>query len=163
MDSPWIVQGATAVVDHRTDGEKMVFLRARVKNVSSMFLSFMHAAFLCRDCTEAQKINFSVPAGVSRRIHDGHRNSPNKACGQQKFTPPLVRSWLTLCFVGAGPTSLQLAVLALENVPMRTRMTHVAVPNYKGRIGFDHFEGMITTTGAWNCHADCRMRNFDRE
>lgn len=33
-----------------------------------------------------------------------------------------------LCLVGAWPACLELAVLAFENVPVWTRVAHVAVP-----------------------------------
>src|SRR5690349_9929845 len=48
-----------------------------------------------------------------------------------------------LCLVGAGSTGLEFAMLAFEDVPVRTGVTQVAVPEYQGCIGLDHLKRMI--------------------
>lgn len=54
------------------------------------------------------------------------------------------------CLVRARPAGLELAMLALENVPVRPGVAHVAMPQDQRRVGFDHLERMVAT--ARHCH-----------
>lgn len=59
-----------------------------------------------------------------------------------------------LCLVGTWPARLELARLAFEDVPMRARVTEIAVPEDQGSIGLDHLESMIAS--AWDSHVEVR-------
>lgn len=55
----------------------------------------------------------------------------------QKYSPELAH-------VGARTAGLELAVSALEDEPVGTRVAHVAHPVDKVRLGLDDFEGVDT-------------------
>lgn len=57
-----------------------------------------------------------------------------------------------LSLVRARATRLEFAVLTLEDVPVRSGMAHIAVPDHQRGVRFDHLERMVAGTGAWNCH-----------
>lgn len=52
--------------------------------------------------------------------------------------------------VRARTAGLELAALAFVDVPVRTRVTHVAVPEDQGGIGLNNLEGVHAT--AWDSH-----------
>jgi hypothetical protein len=57
-----------------------------------------------------------------------------------------------LGLVCAWSTGLELAVLAFENVPMGSRMAHIAMPHHQCGVGFNHLERMVAGTHAGHCH-----------
>lgn len=61
---------------------------------------------------------------------------------------------LRSCLVSTRAAGLELARLALEDVPVRARVTEIAMPKNQGRIGLDHLEGMIAS--AWDSHVEGR-------
>ena len=61
---------------------------------------------------------------------------------------------MRLC--GARPASLELALCALKNEPVRARVAHVAVPKNEGRVGLDHLERVFALS--WLCHLQFGQR-----
>ena len=57
--------------------------------------------------------------------------------------------------VGAGSAGLELAVLALENEPVRSGVAHVAHPLDEATLGFDDFEGVDTARWYSHCSKFC--------
>ena len=55
-----------------------------------------------------------------------------------------------LAEVGAGAASLELAVHAFEDEPVRTGVTHVANPLHEATLGLQNLEGMHATD--WDGH-----------
>jgi hypothetical protein len=53
---------------------------------------------------------------------------------------------LILGFVGAWTARLELAVRALEDVPVRSGVAEVAVPEDQCRVGLDHLECVVART-----------------
>lgn len=49
-------------------------------------------------------------------------------------------------------------MLALEDVPVRSRVAEIAVPEYQGSIGFDHLKGMIACS-TWHGHFEGIVRS----
>ena len=56
----------------------------------------------------------------------------------------------TLDFIRAGPTSLQLAILALKDIPMWPAIAYTANPLNERRLGFQEIETVVADTR--NCH-----------
>lgn len=56
-----------------------------------------------------------------------------------------------LGFIGTRTTSLQLAVLAFEDKPMRARMTDVADPLDQGALALDELERVVTVGRDGHC------------
>lgn len=61
---------------------------------------------------------------------------------------------MLLHFVGARTASLQLAILALEDEPMRPRVAHGADPLDQGRFRFQQVEGMIAISRDSHCDSE---------
>lgn len=55
-----------------------------------------------------------------------------------------------LCFGRAFVACLDFALCAFVNVPMRSRMAQITVPEDKGGIRFDHLEVVFALS--WLCH-----------
>ena len=55
-----------------------------------------------------------------------------------------------LGLVGAGPAGLELAVVALEDEPVRAGLADAAVPQDQRGVGLDDLEGVRAL--AWVCH-----------
>ena len=58
---------------------------------------------------------------------------------------------MRLDFVGAWAAGLQLAVLALEDVPVRSGVAHGADPLDEGRLRLEEVEAMVAVTGDRHC------------
>jgi len=61
--------------------------------------------------------------------------------------------WLGL--VGTGPAGLELAVVALEDEPVRAGLADAAVPQDQRGVGLDDLEGVAAL--AWVCHPGRRV------
>lgn len=74
---------------------------------------------------------------------------------------PAIEYCIVLDAVNTGSTCVNLAVSALENPPVRTRMTDIAGPLNQSTVRFDHLERV----GAVRCdgHGDsiCRYDLWD--
>ena len=62
---------------------------------------------------------------------------------------------VVLCLVGAGPAGLELAVIALEDEPVRAGLADAAVPQDQRGVGLDDLEGVgalawIGHSGRWS-------------
>lgn len=55
--------------------------------------------------------------------------------------------------VGTRTTGFELAIVAFEYEPVRARLTHAAIPEDEGRVGFDDGEGVraLCRVGHWLC------------
>jgi hypothetical protein len=65
-----------------------------------------------------------------------------------------------LCFVGARSTRLEFAVRALKDVPVRTRVAEIAMPEDEGRVALDHLECVVASPRHSHVGA-LRKKNFD--